>query len=170
MPTLPPPPLPAPGWAGCVCGPAAAAGRRPSARALLFDLEGRLPHAAEDLAADFVPLRDAETPGTAWGVAAPAAPLAGVLEELEEAGTPAGPVVPWPLLAGPGDPASPDPAVTVWACDGGLDLVEHAAGAPRGWHRTATGPAAAVRCLRASLSGRCSPGGRPWRRRRRRRG
>ena len=146
MPKPPPPSLLAPPPAGCVCGTASAAGRRPPAKALLFDLEGRLPHAAEDLAADFVPLRDPGDPGAAWGVAAPAAPLADLLGDLEDADAPIGPVVPWPLLAGPGDPASADPTVTVWASDGGLELVEHAAGAPRGW----TSIAAARRRRRAA--------------------
>ena len=47
--------------------------------------------------------------------------------------------------------------MTVWASDGGLELVEHAAGTPRGWHRTAAEPAAAVRCLRAAALTRPAP-------------
>ncbi len=86
MPKPPAPALLAPSWSTCLCGPAAGPGRRANRQALLFDLEGRLPVAAEGLAADFLPLP--ETPGAAWGVAAPAEGLGPAVAALEEGGTP----------------------------------------------------------------------------------
>ena len=138
------PALLAPLPAVCLTGPAYAPGRRPSPRELLFDLEDRLPAAAEAVAADFVPV--AGESGTAWGVAVPAGPLAGVIGALETGGVAAGPLVPWPLLAGP--PESEGDAVTVWDAGGSLELVEHAGGRPRGWTHAARSADAAARTLR----------------------
>ncbi|MFH5806528.1 hypothetical protein [Alienimonas sp. DA493] len=146
------PALLAPSWSACLCGPAAGPGRRANRQALLFDLEGRLPVAAEGLAADFLPVPRPETPGAAWGVAAPAEGLGPAVAALEEGGTPVGSITPLALLAGPGEPQPrtiSSPAVTVWQTADGLELVEHAAGAPRGWARTARDPAAAARVLHA---------------------
>ncbi len=157
MPKPPAPALLAPSWSTCLCGPAAGPGRRANRQALLFDLEGRLPVAAEGLAADFLPLP--ETPGAAWGVAAPAEGLGPAVAALEEAGTPVGSVTPFALLAGPGESQSKrsPPAVTVWQTADGYELVEHAGGRPRGWTRTAPDPAAAARALRALALSRPAP-------------
>ena len=57
-----------------------------------------------------------------------------MIESLEAGGTAVGPLVPWPLLAGP--PEGADDAVTVWDAGGSLELIEHADGVPRGWWST----------------------------------
>ena len=100
-------------------------------QAMLYRLEEWIPWAAEDIAADF-----ADTGGTALAVAAIAAPLRRLVEQLEQQGVRVLSIVPSALLAGLEHIRRQSSAVchlAAWQQDEGLDLLRADGGRITDW-------------------------------------